>query len=48
MNKLEKIQLKEKTEKSTHPEAYIQGVYDGKINEKDEMFDKILSLLKKR
>lgn len=49
MNKLEKKEnLENNQEKSIHPEAYISGVYNGKIDERDEMFKKILSLLKKR
>ena len=49
MGKLEKkANFKKIKENSIHPEAYISGVYDGEIDEKDEMFGKILNLLKKR
>ena len=48
MNKIEKIQIQSNTEKNSHFEAYIEGVYDGNISRNDEMFDKILNLLKRR
>lgn len=48
MNKIEKIHQQNNTEKSPYLEGYIMGVYDGNITENDDMFNKILNLLKKR
>ncbi len=52
MNKIEKIQTQSNTEEKSffnpYFESYIEGVYDGGISRNDEMYKKILNLLKKR
>lgn len=48
MEKLKKIEIeKEDIEKPEYPESYLLGVYNGKIDNNDEMYKKLLALLRR-